>query len=72
MLRIVIIGLILGGLGMYSEENSSARPCTDADISKLIEGYKEMSRINLSLANSATAADNDALALCEQKLAECE
>ena len=45
----------------------------NAQIRKsLIEGYKEMSRINLSLADSALAADNDAMTLCEQKLAECE
>lgn len=38
----------------------------------LIEGYREMSRINLSLANSALNADNGVLARCEQELAECE
>ena len=38
----------------------------------MIEGYREMSRINLSLANSALSADNGVLARCEQKLAECE
>ncbi len=38
----------------------------------LAKGYEEMSRINLDLSNSALEADNEALALCEQKLAECE
>lgn len=58
---------------MYSEEQSSARPRTDVDITNsLIEGYKEMSRINLDLADSAVSADSDVLALYEQKLAECE
>lgn len=38
----------------------------------LIEGYKEMSRINLSLAECAVQSDNEALTLGEQKLAECE
>lgn len=38
----------------------------------MIEGYKEMSHINLGLANSALSADNGVLAQCEQKLAECE
>lgn len=41
-------------------------------VKSLIEGYKEMSRINLSLAESALESDNEALALSEQKLAECE
>lgn len=58
---------------MYSEEQNGARPCANADVEKsLINGYKEMSRINLSLADSAICADNEALALSEQKLAECE
>ncbi len=38
----------------------------------LIEGYKAMSRINLSFAESSVQSDNEALALGEQKLAECE
>ena len=38
----------------------------------LIDGYKEMSRINLSLAEDGVLSDNDALEICEQKLAECE
>ena len=38
----------------------------------MIEGYKAMSRINLCLAETAVCADNEALALGEQKLAECE
>ena len=42
---------------------------TEIDLAK---GYEEMSRINLNLSNSALESDNEALALCEQKLAECE
>ena len=46
------------------------------DVSKefeeLAQGYKEMSRINLSLAEEAVASDNEAQMLCEQKFAECE
>ena len=38
----------------------------------LAEGYKVMSRINLSLAEEGVLSDNDALEICEQKLAECE
>ena len=38
----------------------------------LIDGYKEMSRINLSLAEESVVSDNDALCLAEQKLAERE
>lgn len=39
---------------------------------KLMNGYKEMSRINLMLAEEALESDNQSLRLCEQKLAECE
>lgn len=39
---------------------------------KLAQGYKEMSRINLMLAEEAIESANEALSLCEQKLAECE
>ncbi len=38
----------------------------------LIDGYKDMSRINLSLAEEAVASDNDALCIAEQNLAERE
>ena len=38
----------------------------------LIDGYKEMSRINLSLAEESVKSDNDALCLAEQNLAERE
>lgn len=38
----------------------------------LIDGYKEMSRINLSLAEESVTSDNDALDLAEQNLAERE
>ena len=38
----------------------------------LIDGYKEMSRINLSLAEESVESDNNALRLAEQKLAERE
>ncbi len=39
---------------------------------RLIDGYKEMSRINLSLAEESVTSDNDALCLAEQNLAERE
>ena len=39
---------------------------------KLAQGYKEMSRINLMLAEETVESANEALSLCEQKLAECE
>ena len=39
---------------------------------KLAQGYKEMSRINLMRAEEAIESANEALSLCEQKLAECE
>lgn len=38
----------------------------------LIGGYKEMSRINLSLAEESVASDNDALCIAEQNLTERE
>jgi len=50
----------------YSEQSR-----TQEELS-LIEGYKVMSRINLSLANDAVQSDNEAQTLAEQKLAECE
>lgn len=42
------------------------------DCTELAQGYKEMSRINLGLAEEAVASDNDALEICEQNIAECE
>lgn len=54
-------------------KRDTAKRHIGAEIEKsLIEGYKEMSRINLSLAEEAVDLDNEALALAEQKLAECE
>ncbi len=44
--------------------------CTSAEA--LAEGYIEMSRINLELAEESVLSDNEALELCEQKFAECE
>ncbi len=41
-------------------------------LHSLARGYKEMSRINLELAEETVASDNEALELCEQKFAECE
>lgn len=62
---------IKNGRGKLPEGHEKDRRNAKIRMS-LIEGYKEMSRINLSLAESALAADNDAAALGEQKLAECE
>lgn len=47
-------------------------PETSDVCDALIHGYKEMSRINLGLAEDAIASDNEALELCEQIIAECE
>ncbi len=45
----------------------------DSEVyNSLIDGYKEMSRINLSLAEESVTSDNDALCLAEQNLAERE
>lgn len=38
----------------------------------LADGYKEMSSVNLALAEEALSSDNKALLQCEQILAECE
>ena len=52
---------------------ATVKGCIDAQTAlDLIDGYKEMSRINLSLAEDAVQSDNEALAAAEQKLAECE
>lgn len=39
---------------------------------QLAAGYREMSEINLELAEESVASDNDSLGLYENKLAECE
>ncbi len=44
----------------------------EALIKKLEKGYKEMSEINLELAQMCLEADNESLSLCEEKLTECE
>ena len=40
--------------------------------SELLKGYSEMAEINLRLAEDGISSDNQALKLCEQKLAESE
>lgn len=40
--------------------------------SELLKGYGEMAEINLRLAEDGISSDNQALKLCEQKLAESE
>ncbi|MBO4941667.1 MAG: hypothetical protein J6D15_05650 [Clostridia bacterium] len=45
---------------------------SETDAGLLKKGYEEMSRINLGLAEESVFSDNEALALAEQKLAECE
>lgn len=37
-----------------------------ANTDLLAHGYKEMSRINLNLAEEAVSSDNEALSLCEE------
>ncbi len=58
------------------QNNCSKDNLNSAELSAenydLAEGYKVMSRINLSLAEDGVLSDNDALEICEQKLAECE
>lgn len=39
---------------------------------QLAAGYREMSEINLELAEESVASENDSLSLYENKLAECE
>ncbi len=41
-------------------------------VKTLAEGYKEMSSVNLALAEETLNTDSEALLLCEQILAECE
>ena len=54
-------------------DKKHVKPCLSAKIeAELAKGYEEMSRINLNLSDSGLAIDNEALTLCEQKLAECE
>lgn len=46
---------------------------TDDNLIKVLEaGYKEMSEINLELAQMCLDADNECLSQCEEKLTECE
>lgn len=43
------------------------------DIFEMLKkGYEEMSEINLEEANAALSSDNDAVAVCEENLTECE
>ncbi len=44
----------------------------DKLIKQLESGYKEMSEINLKLAQECLEADNECLSQCEEKLTECE
>ena len=53
-------------------EKMNGEPKTSDLRDSLIQGYKEMSRINLGLAEDSVASDNEALELCEQIIAECE
>ena len=43
----------------------------DKLIKQLESGYKEMSEINLKLAQECLEADNECLSQCEEKLTEC-
>jgi len=55
-----------------AEKNLCSDTVCQDEFCDLAKGYKEMSRINLSLAEENLALDNEALSLSEQKLAECE
>ncbi len=39
---------------------------------ELKKGYEEMKELNLQLAGEGLASDNEALAVCEEKLMESE
>lgn len=58
--------MIFGGLKKKSKD-SAEKSLADQEKS-LMEGYHNMSRINLSLAEEAVQSDNDALFLAEQNL----
>ncbi len=58
--------MIFGGLKKKSKD--SARKSLADQEKSLMEGYHNMSRINLSLAEEAVQSDNDALFLAEQNL----
>ena len=54
--------MMCGNRGVVTRECDEKEHLEDA----LIAGYKEMSRINLSLAEEAVASDNEAALLSEQ------
>ena len=58
-------GIVKDGIGT---DTSSAHQAPEATAyeSLLIAGYKEMSRINQSLAEEAVHTDNEALSICEE------
>ena len=58
-----------GGLIALSQIKKSDKNKLVAELEK---GYKEMSDINLELAQMCLEADNESLSLCEEKLTECE
>ena len=41
-------------------------------IDDLIEGYRSFGELNSNYAEMCLSADNESLALCEEKLSECE
>ena len=51
---------------------SHIKKSKDELIKELENGYKEMSDINLELAQLSIAADSECLLQCEEKLTECE
>ena len=51
---------------------SHRKKSKDELIKSLENGYKEMSDINLELAQLSIDADNECLLQCEEKLTECE
>ena len=58
-------GIIKDGIGTVTNSALQAPEATACE-SLLIAGYKEMSRINQSLAEEAVFADNEALSVCEE------
>ncbi len=63
-------------IGCRTTDTLNKKKGLDLDAKKeLIDGYKQMSRINLELAEEAVYSDNEAAGLCEENLrsvSECD
>ncbi len=66
-LNITVDELINRSLGMYLNKFKKRDYIDD-----LIEGYQKFGEFNLNYAEMCLSADNEALALCEEKLSESE